>query len=182
MKVTRALASAALTGLVLVALVVPAASAADDEPNSGFVSTPNCYNYGDLFQPTHGRCKVERQFKPGKLGKNWSKVTFPYAIWVNDVEEHSGELTITGKSKPDSNGFYSNSDTVVPLGAATPFKLCDTIEIVWGNATVTWNGEVVHKFLGGSGKGKFGGDDCSVNGEEETVSATLPGGGGALPG
>ena len=183
MKVIRAIASAALAGLVLVALAVPGtAIAADDVPSSGGISSPECYNYENPFRSAHARCKVERTFKPGRLGKNWDKVTFKYSIWVNDVRKYEGELVITGSSAPDSNGYYTRSAIVEPLGTSTTLKPCDTVEIVWDKAVVTKSNpatgkdEVLHEFLGGSGKIKDSSDDCSIDHDEETVSVTLPGG------
>jgi hypothetical protein len=184
MRKLRALA-VALLSVAALTLGSTAAIAADNEPESGGVTAPpDCYNYENFFRNKHGRCRVERTFKPGRLGKDWSKVTFPYSIWVNDVREHPGELTIDGSTKPDNAGFYSKGDTVEPIGPSTPFKTCDKIEIVWDKATVTnGKGEELHTFLGQSAAyDPSKKEECSGSDEGQSVSVPLPGGGSSGPG
>lgn len=177
MKAIRALASAALAGLVLVALAVPAAAAdGDPEIRRG---TPACYNEPKLgIGANQGRCKIEVGFKPGtKLEKTWIKVTFPYSVWVNGVRKKQDELTITRTTKKDGDGFYSTGR----IEELATFNPCDTIEVRWFEASVigenpsTGKDEEAFRILSGSGQVTFPGADCSVGSDPQTASATLPG-------
>lgn len=178
MKAIRALASAALAGLVLAALAVPAAAAeGDPEMNRG---TPSCYNEGrGLVRGTNeGRCKIEISFKPGtKLEKTWIKVTFPYSVWVNGVRKTQGEITIGRTSKKGGDGFYTESS----IKEFATFNPCDTIEVRYFEASVIWENpatgkdEELFKIPSGSGQVTFPGADCSVSIDPQTASATVSG-------
>jgi hypothetical protein len=176
MKVLRPLANAALAGLVLAALAVPAA-AADGDPELSR-GTPGCFNEPKFgLGANQGRCNIEVGFKPGtKLEKTWIKATFPYSIWVNGQRKVQEELTIRRTGKKDGDGFYRNSR----LEELATFKLCDEIELRYFEASVTWENpdtgkdEVFLKIPGTTATERFpAGEDCSVSSDPQTTSATV---------
>ena len=178
MKAIRALASAALAGLVLVALAIPAAAATGD---SELYRQATC---GDLFRGGSKNpdafCDVQAGFKPGSNGgvdKNWLRVTVKYSIWVNGVKKTDGEIKIDKQySKKDGDVWNATPKSHTWF---TRFKPCDEIEIRWAEAPIigedptTLKEVEIGKFRARQDKYRIPGD-CSVSADGLSVSVMLP--------